>query len=183
MDQLTIALGGVTYMEGRERGVPRLLARQHWPPGWSLLIINPGKPKSARSHIERVRAQYARNDSRLHEYVRRTNAIAVDAWASLERQDIKALAQAMNSAHDAMRDLQEMSTAEIETIRKVAMDCGCLGAKLSGSGSGGCIVGIAPADAADEVLTSLLERVRVDWPACSARHVNAFEWDDEVAEC
>jgi galactokinase len=52
----------------------------------------------------------------------------------------------LNSQHAVLRDLLQISTPKIEAMIGAALDAGALGAKINGSGGGGCMFAYAPAD-------------------------------------
>jgi galactokinase len=54
------------------------------------------------------------------------------------------LGMLMNQHHEDIRDLIGVSTPRIEEIRDAALASGALGAKIVGSGAGGCVVILAP---------------------------------------
>ena len=49
----------------------------------------------------------------------------------------------MNYQHLLLRDLYEVSTRKLEELRKILLDAGALGAKISGAGLGGAIIALA----------------------------------------
>jgi len=61
---------------------------------------------------------------------------------ALERYDLVALGEAMNICQTLLRGLA-VSTPEIEWLCRIAKRAGALGAKLTGSGGGGCVIALA----------------------------------------
>ncbi len=55
---------------------------------------------------------------------------------------LSALGAVIDYQHELLRDLYEVSTARLEKARGVLKDAGALGAKISGAGMGGAIVGL-----------------------------------------
>jgi galactokinase len=64
------------------------------------------------------------------------------------------LGDLFNSAHAQLRDGLQLSTPRIEELREIALGSGALGAKLTGSGGGGCLFAYAP-DRQQPVLEAL----------------------------
>lgn len=61
----------------------------------------------------------------------------------LERGDVVAFGQLMNACHASLRDLYEVSTPELNAMVEIAQGLpGCLGARLTGAGFGGCTVNL-----------------------------------------
>ncbi len=71
------------------------------------------------------------------------NRRTLEAAEALARGDVRAVGLLMNASHRSLRDDFEVSTraldAMVESARKVP---GCLGARLTGAGFGGCVVAL-----------------------------------------
>jgi galactokinase len=52
----------------------------------------------------------------------------------------------LSAQHDVLRDLLQISTPKIERMIRAALDAGAFGAKINGSGGGGCMFAYAPDD-------------------------------------
>ncbi len=52
----------------------------------------------------------------------------------------------LSEQHDVLRDLLQISTPKIERMIRAALDAGAFGAKINGSGGGGCMFAYAPDD-------------------------------------
>jgi galactokinase len=52
----------------------------------------------------------------------------------------------LNAQHKVLRDLLQISTEKIEAMIAASLDAGALGAKINGSGGGGCMFAYAPRD-------------------------------------
>jgi galactokinase len=61
----------------------------------------------------------------------------------LENGDIRGFGQIMNRCHVSLRDLYEVSIPELDALVEIAQSLpGCLGARLTGAGFGGCTVNL-----------------------------------------
>ncbi|NMD11279.1 MAG: hypothetical protein GYA74_08905 [Acidobacteria bacterium] len=60
--------------------------------------------------------------------------------------DETAFGRLLNEQHAVLRDLLQTSTPKIEEMIAAALDAGALGAKINGSGGGGCMFAYAPSD-------------------------------------
>ncbi|MCJ7680354.1 MAG: hypothetical protein MUP70_06505 [Candidatus Aminicenantes bacterium] len=69
----------------------------------------------------------------------------------------------LNRQQDIIRDHLRISTPRIDTLLDTALDAGALGAKINGSGEGGCIFAYAPdkAEEAAEALNRLDARAHI----------------------
>jgi len=57
--------------------------------------------------------------------------------------DLAAAGRVMNESHESLRDLYEVSSAELEEITELARNtAGCHGARMTGAGFGGCAIAL-----------------------------------------
>ena len=78
------------------------------------------------------------------------NQRVLDSVAALSRGDVAALGALLNASHASLRDLFEVSTAEIDTLVEIQQSApGCLGARLTGAGFGGCTVALVRSQAVE----------------------------------
>ncbi len=89
------------------------------------------------------------------EEVRRTQ----QAIPLLEQGRIAEFGQIMNECHTSLRDLYEVSIPELNTMVEIAQGLpGCLGARLTGAGFGGCTVNLVEKSAAERFVAALTEQ-------------------------
>lgn len=80
------------------------------------------------------------------------------AAQALQAGDIRTFGQKMFEGHDSLRELYEVSGPELDLMVELAGDLpGCLGARLTGAGFGGCTVNLVEKERAKE-FADLLER-------------------------
>jgi galactokinase len=58
--------------------------------------------------------------------------------------DHKKVGELLNEHHQILRDVLKISTPRIESMISAALDAGAYGAKINGSGGGGCMFAYAP---------------------------------------
>lgn len=91
------------------------------------------------------------------EEISRTN----QARVALELGAIDYFGRLMNACHASLRDLYEVSSFELDTMVDIAQSLeGCLGARLTGAGFGGCTVNLVAAEKRIEFAETLNERYR-----------------------
>jgi galactokinase len=74
----------------------------------------------------------------------------------LEQGETDAFGRLMNACHISLRDYYEVSTPELDTMVQIAQSLpGCLGARLTGAGFGGCTVNLVAQDQAEAFAGSL----------------------------
>lgn len=71
--------------------------------------------------------------------------------------DLKKIGELMNGHHAVLRDLLKITVPKIDAMIKAALNSGAYGAKIVGSGGGGCIVVIAEPEKQEQVVQSILE--------------------------
>jgi len=71
------------------------------------------------------------------------NQRVLDSIQALKREDLTKFGQLMNASHDSLRDLYEVSCAELDLLVHIARETeGVLGSRMTGGGFGGCTVSL-----------------------------------------
>lgn len=83
---------------------------------------------------------------KLFEGTIRNRDITREARAELNKQhpDHHEIGRLLNEHHTVLRDVQKISTDKINRMISAALDAGAYGAKINGSGGGGCMFAYAP---------------------------------------
>jgi galactokinase len=98
-------------------------------------------PEIDRKRAEHVIKEIARVDSGLN---------------ALRRDDGQVFGALMYSSHASLRDLYEVSTPELDTLVNITRNMeGCIGARLTGAGFGGCTVNLVNETCADDFIADL----------------------------
>jgi galactokinase len=73
---------------------------------------------------------------------------------ALNKNDIMTFGALINQSHDSLRDLYEVTGDELDTLVSAARQVkGCVGARMTGAGFGGCTVNIVDNSAIDEFIS------------------------------
>jgi galactokinase len=81
--------------------------------------------------------------------------------ALLEAGDVGSFGKLMNQCHISLRDLYEVSCPELDVMVDIAQSLdGCLGARLTGAGFGGCTVNLVAKEHVDEFTKTLARQYR-----------------------
>jgi len=73
--------------------------------------------------------------------------------------DLETAGRVMNESHESLRDLYEVSSAELEEITALARNtAGCYGARMTGAGFGGCAVALVETDMASSFVDCMQRR-------------------------
>ncbi len=91
------------------------------------------------------------------QHVIEENARVLQSVAALRRGDVAAFGRYMDASHASLRDLYAVSHPALDALVEIAHTApGCLGARLTGAGFGGCIVSLAASEAVPAVVEALL---------------------------
>ena len=92
------------------------------------------------------------------EHVVKEIARVQSAVSALHRDDRQAFGALMFASHASLRDLYEVSIPELDALVRIARKLpGCLGARLTGAGFGGCTVNLVEAGHAEAFIQGLRE--------------------------
>lgn len=90
------------------------------------------------------------------------NARVLQAVDAAKRNDLAMFGALMNASHESLRDDYQVSCPELDTMVEIAREQrGCLGARLTGAGFGGCTVNLVD----DNVVESFVVDVSREYQA------------------
>jgi mevalonate kinase len=112
----------------------------------TLAIGHSGLPSSTRAMVEQVARLREKKPTVVDRTVEAIDSLVENARLALEANDMVGLGKLMDLNQMLLSGLM-LSTEEIETLCRLAREEGALGAKLTGSGGGGCVVALAQGDA------------------------------------
>jgi mevalonate kinase len=113
----------------------------------TLAIGHSGVASSTRAMVELVAKLRERRREMVDRSVLAIDSLVQNAKLALEAGDTVGLGRLMDLNQMLLSGLL-LSTEEIENMCRLAREAGALGAKLTGSGGGGCVVALALDDAA-----------------------------------
>lgn len=148
-------LAGSAYNQRRadcEEAV-RLL-QQHLPSIRSLRDVSPEDFNRLASHLPETVRQHARHVvEEIHRVQKAVNF--------LKQGDSRSFGELMLEGHASLRDLYQVSTPELDALVEIASRLpGCLGARLTGAGFGGCTVNLVMEEATPTFSQLLAEEYR-----------------------
>jgi galactokinase len=113
-------------------------------------------------------------DARRARHVLTENQRVLEFVAALGDSDFARAGQILTASQDSMRDDFEITTEHLDLIAETAVSYGALGARMTGGGFGGCVIALAPAEAADRVQESVRKAVRdAGYPTPTITHTHA----------
>jgi mevalonate kinase len=115
------------------------------PPGLRLVVIPSGQPRRTAEQIAKVRDRYDRLPEVVRPVLDALAATVVRGLDALRASDLALLGELMNVAHELLGALG-VSTPRLDELCDAALQCGALGAKLTGAGGGGAVIALCPPD-------------------------------------
>jgi galactokinase len=100
------------------------------------------------------------------EHVIYENRRVLDAVAALRAGDVATFGRLMNESHDSLRDLYEVSSAELDAVVEIARGVpGVYGARMTGAGFGGCAIALTDEAKVSELRSAIVHH----YPARTGR--------------
>ncbi|MBN1606753.1 MAG: mevalonate kinase [Polyangiaceae bacterium] len=121
----------------RAHGPERIHVRRPF----ALGVAVAGPPASTRDMVQAVAALRERRRAFVDRSLGLIHSLVEDARRCIESGDMPTLGQLMDLNHMLLAGLM-VSTEQLETAVHAARDAGALGAKLTGSGGGGCVIAL-----------------------------------------
>ena len=82
-----------------------------------------------------------------------------EAVKVLEMNDLSTFGRLMNASHTSLKNDYEVSGIELDTLAETAQQIkGCLGARMTGAGFGGCAIALVHSTAVDELINKVSEK-------------------------
>lgn len=138
IDNTLAAFGGVMLFR-RGEGQRQLKAGGRF----HFVVANSGKKGPTKELVEMVSGMKAREPAEFARMVEEEERLVDGAVDALGRGDVKKLGELMDR-NNALLEKLGLSTPKIEKIRRIALESGALGAKITGAGGGGCVLILAP---------------------------------------
>jgi len=186
MDEYTIAIGNIIYIDTSKdsdyksigTSLDGLILAESGIPKETIGLLSHVKTNAIKS-IDFIKKEYPKFDIRtatLEDYERyadgipkelnpyfyaaiKNHMITQNALATFEENtlDLKLIGQLMNEHHHVLKNDLKITVPKIDDMIHAALDAGAYGAKIVGSGGGGSIVAIAPANKKQAIIKTLLE--------------------------
>jgi len=137
-----------------------------------LAIAIAGPPASTKLMVEGVARLRERRPEVVNKALEGIRSLVNNARLSIEAGDLSALGKLMDLNQMLLSGLF-LSTEDIERACKLARDAGALGAKLTGSGGGGCVIALTRGGAAPVIAA---------WQGAGLRCFETVVTDDTLAQ-
>jgi galactokinase len=156
MDFLACANGGVRAITAGSVPHADLLTASL---GLPVVLIDTKQRRSTAAVLASKRTRFRAGEPAMLTYVREVSALTAELSDVLSqvRPDYRRAGALISSAHALLRDLVACSTPLLDECARRVLRAGAYGAKLSGSGHGGCLFALVPDDAVAAVLASVTD--------------------------
>ncbi len=156
MDQYSCALGGLIYLNSST--TPPTDIRKFSPPtNAELIVVDTLTPRSTAEVIRMKRARFAQGEAGILQYVEKTERLISSICDELNKpsMDTAQLGRLVTECQDTLRDDMRVSTPLLEASVSACLENGAFGAKITGTGMGGCMFALVPHDKSKQVQTAL----------------------------
>jgi mevalonate kinase len=154
MDFLACASGGVNQIAVGSQPHAALITTSL---GLPVVLIDTRQRRATAAVLASKRERYQAREPAMLTYVAETAALvkALTEVLHSPQPDYREAGRLLSAAHALLRDQVACSTPLIEECARRVLAAGAYGAKLSGSGHGGCLFALVPDDAVAAVLASV----------------------------
>ncbi|MDX8143386.1 galactokinase family protein [Lentzea sp. BCCO 10_0061] len=157
MDYVPCTAGGVVRVfchEGRIESVGQL----EWPSDLAIVVVDTRRTRDTSEVIRWKRARSQAGDPAIAAYVRRTTEVVETLGALLadEAPDPVAIGEALDRAQSTLREDMGVSDDVTDGCIEALKRQGALGAKITGTGKGGCVFGVFPGSGAAVAVGALV---------------------------
>jgi len=154
MDFLACACGGVNLISAADPPRADMITATL---GLPVVLIDTRQRRSTAAVLASKRDRFRAGEPAMLTYVREITVLTAELAGELAapRPDYRVAGQIVSAAHALLRDQVACSTPLLDECASRAVRAGAYGAKLSGSGHGGCLFALVPDDAVAAVLASV----------------------------
>ncbi len=157
MDFYPCTFGGMMYVDSSS--TPPLIERLGFPHDLAVVVVDTRTTRKTGDVIARKRERWKAGEPSFLRYLEATQQ-AVEAMRALlqaESRDWQAIGQLLTQCHGYLRDHLLVSTELLDRSVDACLAGGGFGAKLTGTGMGGCAVALAPWDAVESIQKRLAD--------------------------
>lgn len=120
------------------------------PKTFWLALVDSGTRSQTSDMVAGVAALRRKRPTEIDSILNELGTLTQTTRGKLETGDIQGVGQCLNTSHELLRRL-EVSNDRLDKVTKVLRSNGAVGAKLTGAGGGGVVLGIFAADPADKL--------------------------------
>jgi mevalonate kinase len=153
IDNMISTYGGIICLT---RGEPNVVRRMRWKRPVDVVIGDTGIIANTKVLLAAFGERKKNNPEQYARLLRDARQIADEAMANIDEFDLNAIGRLMDRNQSLLTEAQ-VSCPELDILVDVASKAGALGAKLTGSGGGGCMLALTPGKDLQERVASAIE--------------------------
>ena len=153
IDNMISTYGGIICLT---RGEPNVVRRMKWKGPVEVVIGDTGIIANTKVLLAAFGERKKNNPEQYARLLRDARQIADEAMASIERFDLPGIGHLMDRNQSLLTEAK-VSCPELDILVGVSRKAGALGAKLTGSGGGGCMLALTPGKDLQERVASAIE--------------------------
>lgn len=159
MDMYSSGLGGLIYLDS-SIVPPASIKKYKFPKGYDIVIADTLTPRSTGDVIREKRKRYNNKEFQIMRYVTETEIAIQQIRTVLSENpvDVEELGNLISTCHVFIREYMQVSTPLIEDCVVSSLRNGAVGAKLTGTGMGGCMFALVPESETSKVVVALNEK-------------------------
>jgi mevalonate kinase len=156
MDFYVCGLGGFMYIDSHNRP-PHPIEKYGFPAGMGILIADTMVPRSTADVIRTKRSRLQSAEAGIISYIEHTEKAIADIRGLLQQPelDIDHFGVLISSCHRYLNRYMRVSTDLLNKCVETSLNKGAVGAKLTGTGMGGCMFALAPLSKMREISEAL----------------------------
>lgn len=145
MDYVPVVYGGVVLVDTLAPAEQLIRRLAYWPPDTAVVIVDTLQERDTSTVINGKRARFERREAGVQRYATEIGRVVDSQLDVLEsRGSGPELGAQLLEAHALLRDAMRVSTPTIDNCVDMFLAAGAYGAKLTGTGLGGSVVGLMP---------------------------------------
>jgi mevalonate kinase len=153
IDNRVSTYGGIICLT---RGEPNVVRKMKLKEPVEVVIGDTGIIANTKALLGALGERKNRSPERYGRMLQEARQIAEEAMAGIENFDLKEIGRLMNRNQFLLKEA-EISCPELDLLINLCRGAGALGAKLTGSGGGGCMLALTPGKDQQEKVASAVE--------------------------
>lgn len=153
IDNMVSTYGGIICLT---RGEPNVVRKMHLKAPVEVVIGDTGIIANTKALLAAFGERKKSSPERYGRMLEEARQIAEEAMASMENFDLKGIGRLMDRNQFLLKEA-EISCPELDLLIDICRRAGALGAKLTGSGGGGCMLALTPGKDLQEKVASAIE--------------------------
>jgi mevalonate kinase len=159
MDMYSSAMGNLIYINSSTTP-PNSITKLSLPDETDIIVVDSLTPRSTKEVIRKKRKRFYSKEPCFLRYVSNTKNIIKRMKKELQANLVneKQIGKLISCSHYQIKNNLKVSTKLIDDCIKISLRNGALGAKLTGTGMGGCMFALTKKDNTKKILTELSKK-------------------------